>query len=149
MHKVFDQQGATNVIWTWTPNVINYLRSRKLKAYYPGDTFVDWVGVDGYYTRRGQQTFRDLFGPTVREVRTFTKLPMLVVETGSESGSGRPAHIENLLSNVATSKDFVGVAYFNINGSGDWNIDKDAATLRAFANQAKNNVYGFDVRKVR
>lgn len=149
LHRIFEQQGATNVIWTWTPNVINYLRSVKLKPLYPGDAYVDWVGIDGYYTVHGQKTFADLFGPTMREIRTFTKRPMLIVETGAEPAANRPEQIENLLTTVAASKDLIGVTYFDINGSGQWNIDRDRAALRAFARGAGKDVYGFDIRTLR
>ncbi|MGR6321905.1 glycosyl hydrolase [Micromonospora soli] len=146
LHEIFEQQGATNVIWTWTPNVINYLRKVSIKALYPGDAYVDWVGMDGYYTVRGQKTFKDLFNPTIKEIRTFTRRPLLIVETGCEPAAGRPAQIADLLSNVARRKDMVGVAYFNINGSGKWNIDRDQSALSSFKRAAAKDVFGFDIR---
>jgi mannan endo-1,4-beta-mannosidase len=149
LHEIFAQQGATNVIWTWTPNVINYLRKVSIKALYPGDAYVDWVGIDGYYTVHGQKTFQDLFGPTIKEIRTFTRRPLLIVETAAEPSSRRPGQITDLLSNVARRKDFIGVAYFNINGSGKWNIDRDRAALRSFNRGAAKDVFGFDVRTVK
>ncbi|MEH0935569.1 glycoside hydrolase family 26 protein [Micromonospora psammae] len=149
LHGIFAQVGATNVIWTWTPNVNNYLRKVKLKALYPGDAYVDWVGMDGYYTNRGPKTFRDLFGSTIAEIRAFTRRPMLIIETGSEPSANRPGRITDLLSTVARSKDVIGVAYFNIDGSGKWNIDGDAAALRSFRRSAANAVFGFDVRTVK
>lgn len=149
LHEVFAQQGATNVIWTWTPNVINYLRKISLKALYPGDAYVDWVGMDGYYTVRGQKTFADLFGPTIKAVRAFTRRPLLIVETGCEPAAGRPAQITDLLTNVARRKDMVGVAYFNINGSGKWNIDQDRRALASFRRAAAKDTFGFDIRTVK
>ncbi|MFJ6198307.1 glycoside hydrolase family 26 protein [Micromonospora sp. NPDC092111] len=149
LHDVFAQAGATNVIWTWTPNVINYLRKVSIKALYPGDAYVDWVGMDGYYTVRGPKTFKDLFEPTITQLRTFTRRPLLIVETGSEPSAGRPGQITDLLSNVARRKDLLGVAYFNINGSGKWNIDHDQAALRSFRRGATKDVFGFDVRTVK
>ncbi|MFF5175474.1 glycoside hydrolase family 26 protein [Micromonospora sp. NPDC000089] len=146
LHEIFARQGATNVIWTWTPNVVNYLRKTSIRALYPGDAYVDWVGMDGYYTIKGQKTFTDLFGPTISQVRAFTRRPLLIVETGAEPGSRRPGQITDLLTNVARRKDMVGVAYFDINGSGKWNIDRDAAALRAFRRAAARDVFGFDVR---
>ncbi|WCN80642.1 glycoside hydrolase family 26 protein [Micromonospora sp. LH3U1] len=146
LHEIFAQQDATNVIWTWTPNVINYLRKTSIKALYPGDAYVDWVGMDGYYTIKGQKTFDSLFGPTIREIRTFTSRPLLIVETGAEPSTRRPAQITDLLSNVARRKDMIGVAYFNINGSGKWNIDKDSAARRSYKRGAATAVFGFDVR---
>ncbi|MFJ8688012.1 glycoside hydrolase family 26 protein [Micromonospora wenchangensis] len=149
LHDIFTQQGATNVIWTWTPNVVNYLRKVSIRALYPGDAYVDWVGMDGYYTNRGPKTFQDLFVPTITQIRTFTRRPLLIVETGAEPSSRRPAQITDLLTNVARRRDFLGVAYFNINGSGKWNIDRDDAALRAFRRSAAKDTFGFDIRTVK
>lgn len=149
LHQIFAEQDARNVIWTWTPNVNNYLRQVPLRPLYPGDAYVDWVGMDGYYAIHGPKTYQKLFGPTIAEIRRFTAKPMIIVETGVERMTRRPDYIENLLSTVATSTDMVGVVYFNINGSGKWNIDEDEASLQEFAIQAKKNIYGFDVRTVR
>jgi hypothetical protein len=146
IHALFKAQEATNVLWTWTPNVINPVPSVKLRPLYPGDAYVDWVGVVGYYTVHGQHSFSDLFGPTIRSVREFTAKPMIIVETGAEPSSDRPDQIKDLLSSVAKSKDVIGVVYFNINGSGRWNIDRDRGALNAFKHAARNPVFGFIVK---
>lgn len=146
-HDIFRQQDATNVIWTWTPNVIGPVPHVKLKPLYPGDEYVDWLGVDGYYTLKGPKTFETLFGPTIRQIRTFSTKPLLIVETGAEPGSRRPNQIKDLLSTVATRPDIIGVVYFNINGSGKWNIDADRSALESFRKQAATATFGFDIRK--
>ena len=66
VHDVFGDVGATNVIWVWNPNVINPVPDIDVQSLYPGDTYVDWVGLSGYYTRTGASTFPTLFGPTLR-----------------------------------------------------------------------------------
>jgi hypothetical protein len=146
IHQIFQQEEATNVLWTWTPNVINPVPRVRLAPLYPGDEYVDWVGIDGYYTVRGAKTFDTLFGPTITEIRRFTAKPILIMETGVEPSASRPAQIRDLLVSVARSPDVIGLAYFNIDGSGRWNLDKDGAALRAFRENAQNAGYGFDVR---
>src|SRR4029453_16687376 len=81
IHEVFRTAGATNVIWTWTPNVVNYLPDAPLRRYWPGAADVGWGGVDGSFTREGARTFATLLGPTVKQVRRFTDKPVLIVET--------------------------------------------------------------------
>ncbi|MCC2669425.1 MAG: hypothetical protein K0Q72_1896 [Armatimonadetes bacterium] len=44
VHRVMREE-APNVAMVWTPNVIP---EEKIPAYYPGDDFVDWVGVNCY-----------------------------------------------------------------------------------------------------
>lgn len=146
IHGLFAKAGATNVIWAWTPNVINPMPSVKLKPYYPGDQYVHWVGIDGYYTRKGKKTFGTLFEPTLDQIRQFTKKPFLIVETAVEPSSTRPDHIADLFEGVADRSDMLGLIWFNNDGSGEWNIDEDTAAIRAFRTEAKSPVYGFRVK---
>jgi mannan endo-1,4-beta-mannosidase len=146
IHDLFTAADATNVIWTWTPNVINPMPRVKLKPLYPGDRYVDWVGVDGYYTHKGKHTFSELFGPTMRQVRGFTRNPFLIVETAAEPGASRPDWIADLFSGVAEDPDVLGLVWFNNDGSANWNIDHDAAAIREFRRRAKSASFGFPVR---
>lgn len=148
VHDVFRKQDATNVIWTWNANVINPVPRVKLQPLYPGDAYVDWLGLDGYYTAKGQKTFETLFEPSIRQIRAFSAKPLLIVETGVEPRPTRPTQIKDLLTAVATHPDVLGVVYFNINGSGKWNIDTDTSALAAFRTQAKSSAFGFDIRTV-
>jgi len=146
LYDLFQTVDARNVIWTWTPNVINPVPSVKLKPLYPGDKYVDWIGIDGYYTHNGKHTYSTLFGPTKRAVRRFTDKPFLIVETGGEPGSERPAWIRDLVRGVAADDEMLGFVYFNQNGSARWKIDTDAASLQAMRTQAANKKFGFRVR---
>jgi mannan endo-1,4-beta-mannosidase len=147
IHDVFAKAGATNVIWTWTPNVVNYLRQSPLKPYWPGPGYVDWVGIDGYFTHRGDQGFEGLFRRTLNEVKRFAAAkPVLIVETGSEPGSMRAKAVNELLSKVAEDPNIVGFVYFNSRGSGDWVIDHDARALQVFRTHRDRDDFVFTVK---
>ena len=45
---MFDDAGAKHVEWVWCPNVIVNGDAEAISRCYPGDDFVDIVGVDGY-----------------------------------------------------------------------------------------------------
>ena len=47
-HDVVAKVGATNVTWTWTTNNLWHSPQSDPKPYYPGDPYVDWIGIDGY-----------------------------------------------------------------------------------------------------
>ena len=47
IHKLFTSVGATNVIWVWSPNIL-YPGGASLSSVYPGNPYVNWIGVDGY-----------------------------------------------------------------------------------------------------
>lgn len=145
LHDLFAKAGATNVIWTWTPNVVNPVPSVALRPLYPGDEFVDWIGMDGYFTTKGQKTFSTLFQPTIKQIRAFSQKPMIIVETGSEAGPMRAQAINELFTAVANDKNLIGFIYFNQKGSGDWRIDSDSAALAKYRAKATTMPFGFTV----
>ena len=44
---IFNQNGAGNVAWVWSPNVPD-VGGIGYASYYPGDEYVDWIGVSLY-----------------------------------------------------------------------------------------------------
>ncbi|HEY3238733.1 MAG TPA: glycosyl hydrolase, partial [Acidimicrobiia bacterium] len=56
IHQRFDAKQATNVIWVWCSNAMNFHRADSrfganvpaAPLFYPGDDVVDWVSADGY-----------------------------------------------------------------------------------------------------
>lgn len=146
IHDIFEEAGATNVIWAWTPNVISGAPGVKLAPWFPGDAYVDWIGIDGYVAIGGPQTYQTLFGPTMKEVQRFSKRPFLIVETGVERGPGRSAALTSLLRGVAKDSRMLGLVYFNQRGSRDWLLDADPAALSTFADLAESLDFGFTVR---
>jgi hypothetical protein len=49
IHDLFVAAGAANVVWVWCPNVTDVDGgNHHTMDYYPGDSYVDWTGVDGY-----------------------------------------------------------------------------------------------------
>lgn len=147
IHDLFTDEGAANVIWVWSPNVINPVPDVRLRPYYPGDNYVDWVGVVGYYALTGPRTFGTLFGPTLEEVRHFTAKPFLVAETGAQAGPGKPAEISGLFKGVAARDDILGLVWFNLKKEADWRINSGPASLAAFRRAAASDSFSFDVRK--
>lgn len=145
IHDLFERVGATNVIWTWTPNVINYLRDVPLKSYWPGPKYVDWIGLDGYFTKKGDQTFKQLFRPTITELKKISDKPVLIVETGSEPGSMRARAVKDLFTSVAGDRNLIGFVYFNQRGSASWSIDNDAPALKVYRTHKDRDSFGFKV----
>jgi hypothetical protein len=147
---VFRSEGATNVIWVWSPNFQSLAHAGypDLSASYPGNDYVDWVGIDGYYYNNPTQTFKGLFGPTIQQLKPFagTK-PWLIAETGVgtySDSSTKPRQITNLLNAVAARKRFNGVTYFDedkANDRSNWKFDSDQSSLEAFKAGIDNPVF--------
>ncbi|GCB45844.1 glycoside hydrolase family 26 protein [Streptomyces sp. NL15-2K] len=147
IHDLFRDEGAADVIWVWSPNVINPVPDVRLKPYYPGDAYVDWIGVVGYYALSGPTSFRTLFGPTLTEIRRFSRKPFIVAETGVEAGERKPAEITDLFAGVRARDDVLGLVWFNLKKEADWRIDSGPLSLAAFREAAADDSFGFDVRK--
>ncbi|MCY9555756.1 hypothetical protein M5W98_29570, partial [Paenibacillus apiarius] len=82
VHDVFAEAGATNVTWVWSPNARWDKTTAGLTGLYPGDEYVDWVGVTGYYGSgaftKTYWSFDQIFGPTIAEIRKVTGKPLVV-----------------------------------------------------------------------
>ena len=123
IHRLFAAADAKNVIWVWNPNVISGEPQLDLSAYYPGDAYVNWVGVTGYFSTTGPDTFDTLYGPTMQEIRGFTTKPFLIAETSVETGPDEAAAAQNLVSGVAQQSDVLGFIWFNYLKAGvDWRL---------------------------
>ena len=141
--SVFRSQGAGNVTWLWTVNVLGVPdRIPEPSPWWPGNSYVNWVGIDGYYWN-STMDFASVFGPTIGAVRELTHDPILIAETGAEPSAGQSAKITNLFAGVSTF-GLLGFVYFDDNDfsaatSGrpaNWRLSNPAA-LAAFRQQAK------------
>lgn len=148
IHNLFEQAGATNVVWVWSPNNIGPVSKVQLKPYYPGDAYVDWIGIIGYYTNSGPKTFATLFGPTINEIRAFSQKPIIIPEVAAEPGPNQAAEINDLFTSVEQSKDVLGFIWFNYDKTTDWMIENSATALAAFRQDARSPLIGVDMQKV-
>src|SRR5207245_11814940 len=72
---LFRAQGTRNVTWLWTINIVKTKNGRipGPASWWPGSSYVTWVGIDGYYLKPSWE-FVSMFGPTVAAVRELTSL---------------------------------------------------------------------------
>lgn len=100
--KLFRALGAGNVTWLWTVNIINNTQHGTIprpNQWWPGSSYVNWVGIDGYYLKPSWQ-FAPLFGPTIGVIKNLTNDPILIAETGAVPAAGQPAKITDLFDGV-------------------------------------------------
>jgi mannan endo-1,4-beta-mannosidase len=123
---VFRVVGAENVTWLWTVNIIDAQAGIPAPGpWWPGSSYVTWVGIDGYYTEPSN-TFAPLFGPTIIAVRTLTSDPILISETGVAPAAGQPAKIANLFAGIR-SYGLLGFVWFDVAGMDDWRLTSPTA----------------------
>ena len=133
---VFRADKVKKVTWLWTVNVIDpHAHSSDPRPWWPGDNYVTWVGIDGYY-RRPSWKFAALFGPTIKAVHLLTRDPILISETGVQPSAGKAAKIGNLFAGVR-AYGLLGLVWFDAIAHHDWRLDNPAAIL-AFRRAVKH-----------
>ena len=134
IHNLFIQAGASNVIWVWNPNVINGVPQVGLRPYWPGDSYVDWVGITGYFPSSGEETFASLYEPTMAEVKQFTTKPIIIAETSVETGPSETQAARSLVAGVKRRPGVLGFIWFDFNKAGaDWQVESRPAVRAAVA----------------
>lgn len=130
---VFRQDGADNVTWLWTVNVISGSKIPSPDKWWPGSTYVDWVGIDGYYRRAGRN-FWKIFYPTVADLRRLTTKPVLLAEMAISPKDGPARQIPILFAEVR-KLHLLGLVWFDTAAKENWRLEDDPAALRAFRQQ--------------
>jgi endoglucanase len=152
MVGIFRAQGASNVRWVFNPNVGNAFTHSASGAthwnwyanYYPGDTYVDYVGAHGFN------------GPTVwggawQSFATMTDggdadhmlsdlasryptKPIIIGEFASQEGSaGQKAQwISDAYARMRANPRVVGAVWFNASKEADWRVESSASALDAY-----------------
>ncbi|MFI6148608.1 glycoside hydrolase family 26 protein [Streptomyces sp. NPDC051109] len=149
IHDLFDAAGTTNVIWTWTPNILRPGTHTDLSAFYPGDAYVDWVGLVGYFTDWDPHSFDGLFGATLTEIARFSQKPRLLLETAAMPGPHRKGDVRALFQGVSASPGVIGFAWFDHKARADWRMDASPEGVAEFRRMSADDLYGFDVRRLR
>jgi Glycosyl hydrolase family 26 len=133
---VFRALHARNVTWLWTVNVIQSEDGRTLRpsAWWPGASYVTWVGADGYYNEPSAK-FATVFGPTIVAIRELTRDPILIAETSVTRAAGQPGKIADLFAGIHTY-GLLGFVWFNASTSHDYRMAEPQATA-AFGRDAQ------------
>jgi mannan endo-1,4-beta-mannosidase len=144
VYDLFAQAHAGNVTWLWSPNV-TYPGAQSLAELYPGDEYVDWIGLSGYYGTAGREAyigFDDIFAATLTELATFTHRPVVITETGATNAAGQQARwITDMFSRLPRHPEVIGVIWFEATKEIDWRIAKAPDAAAAFAAGAADPAY--------
>jgi hypothetical protein len=140
---IFHAVGVHNVIWVWSPNFLYRSGLNHLSSLYPGDRYVDAVGIDGYLLHPADKP-AIIYDPTLRELRGIAgDKPWLISETGVATGPHQAAQITALLHAVATNKRLIGLVYLDRDATrANWTFSASAASLQAFRHGIDVSSYG-------
>jgi hypothetical protein len=137
IHTVMTQAGARNITWVWDMNR-TYHRACPLSARWPGASYVDWAGVDGYWRGPGS-TFATTLAPTIRAARQLTGKPVLIGETGAPHVPAAAAWVRSLFAGASTTPGVIGMVWFDYGDRlGDYRLEDDPPALAVFRREARH-----------
>jgi Glycosyl hydrolase family 26 len=143
--SVFRAQGANDVQWVWAPQV-NKDGKYPFRRLYPGNSWVDWVGMDGYNAgvRGNWDSFTEIFGDSYDTIVNMTSRPILVTETGSsQSGGDKAEWVQSALEReIPKFSRIRAVVWFNAHFNRlDFRIASSASALSAFKAGVSSSQY--------
>lgn len=144
--SIFRENGATNVIWAWVPNQ-NRSGRFPFQAYYPGDRWVDWVGLDGFNWSLSQrwQSFSEIFASSYNSLVRLTSKPVMIAEVGSwGQGRRKAAWVRNAMLHELPRFDHVRALVWwsakNVRGD-DLRVDSSPQAMAALRSSLDSPVY--------
>lgn len=140
IHEIFANEGADNVIWSWDPShqyaeVAPGKVASPASEWYPGNAYVDWIGIDGYLSQDagGQaQNFKEIFAHQLASIRSVAKSKLIyVAETGVAPGPHDLQQIADLFAGLK-QYDLFGVIWFDVNAKQPWRLEGRPAAVTAY-----------------
>ena len=146
-YDIFQQVGATNVEWVWAPNVVSVpdTAENDMHRYYPGDAYVDWIGVDGYNFGDDYdlwhkwQSFEEIFDDVLTDFQVrYRDRPVMITEFGCAPGKPgqREQWIRAAYESLRRWPQVKAAIWFNYDKHRErepnWRIDVTPESLRTF-----------------
>lgn len=155
VYKIFEDEGVDNVIWVWNPNdksFPNFSWNHYLN-YYPGDEYVDVIGLTGYNTGnyyKGEvwREFDSIYTPVYDEYSKLFKQPFMITEFGSNDVGGDKINWVNNMFDTIENYPRIKIAIW-WNGI-DWDGNGNPArTYRLDTNEDLMNSFKNGFQKIK
>lgn len=140
---LFNRKNVHNVLWAFCPNVDSDPKEpwNQIKNYYPGDQYVDLLGMDGYNWAISKEeaqvkqsswikpliSFEELFQEVYQQLKAIAPdKPIIIFETASTNRKDKQKS-EWIKQALQTAKKWklAGIIWFQVNKEEDWRIQQD------------------------
>jgi len=151
--ELFRREGANNALWSFCPNAESQPHPRwdgavwnRAAAYYPGNDYVDILGMDGYNwgttqtrEKHGWQSrwlsFTQIFDPLDKELKDLApRKPLLVFETASAALGGQRSQWVREAVACLDRWEISAVTWFQVKKEVDWRLirERDNKAIEPF-----------------
>ena len=148
---IFHAAGANNVKWIWSPNYDQWPPEswNNTENYYPGDSYVDWIGVVGYNFGESRSdsgyhwdTFDDIFRIFLEDAQVnHPAKPVMIADFASseDDGGDKAAWITEAFAEMKAYPNLRAAVYFHYNPPEYsppllFRIDSSADSVAAYRN---------------
>lgn len=161
VYDIFEQEQVDNAIWVWNPHDLSFpdFKWNHSYLYYPGDEYVDIVGLTGYntgnyYPGENWREFPYIYDQLVRAYNAVFEHPFMITEFGSNSvGGDKKAWIDNMFASIHNYPRIKMAIWWNgtdwdpnMNPARIYRIDETPEVMKAFRDglAASNKVEGVE-----
>ncbi|MFD0528677.1 glycoside hydrolase family 26 protein [Kitasatospora arboriphila] len=134
VHDVFASRGVTNVLWFWCPNIHRGTDKHELARYFPGDQYVDWIGMDGY--SESEKRADEVFDETYADLVSLSQKPIFIGETGVRPNVNKALWTVDFFRWIKAHPRVVGFSWFQHSdeegGRYDWRFTTSPGSVKAF-----------------
>jgi len=151
IYNIFKNENCDNVKFIFSINNFDvpHKKENKFELYYPGDKFVDIIGIDGYNWGKEKSKMKwksasQIFSNSYHRIKHMAPdKPIFITETGTTSrGGDKIDWILDFLKTLKTKfKSVKAVIWFDINKESDWSLTKDKVIFNSYLNYINNDKY--------
>jgi mannan endo-1,4-beta-mannosidase len=153
IHDLFVARGVDNILWVWNPHDVSLpaFKWNHYLAYYPGDEYVDIIGLTGYnngtyFSGERWRDFADIYPDLCDDYGRHFDKPFMITEFSSNSVGGDKVAWINAMFEQIKKLDRIKVAVwwsgvdFDQNGQPGriYLIDESEAILDTFKQRLKD-----------
>ena len=122
VHTIFETVDVPGITWVWNP-----WKPEAMSSYYPGEEFVDWIGLTtlNYSELNSDKkwySFSELYTPFSKEIKKLPKHPVLLAEFGSlKIGGDQSQWIKNAFEHIEKDlEEIKGIVFFTSSVDKNW-----------------------------
>ncbi len=133
LYSLFQEAGATNVIWVWNPNGKSFpdFQWNHQLCYFPGNEYVDVVGMTmyntgTYYEGETWLEFSELYDGLYEDYLQKFKLPLMITEFSSSSvGGDKEEWVETMFEHIKNYEELkVAIWWSNCDLDASGNVSR-------------------------